>query len=206
MKSFRKTCLPERPVLIGSVRPGNIRRCSDPSGRRVVGAPGPGAGSRYNLARRVAGAAGMGRSPPNGRLAALLAFLALAAAVLGKWYRIPAGRDLCRRAGSELVCLLEAPQRCSIRQGRCWSGGGAVAGVAMGLFALARSERERLRDALVQERIATAETEGELQAARAIQLGMVPPRSAAARASIRASTSMRCWNPPSRSAATIMTR
>ncbi len=56
-------------------------------------------------------------------------------------------------------------------------GIGSVAGVAMGLFALARGERERLRDALVQERIATAETEGELQAARAIQLGMVPPRS-----------------------------
>ena len=32
-------------------------------------------------------------------------------------------------------------------------GGGAVAGVAMGLFALARSERERLRETLVQERI-----------------------------------------------------
>lgn len=46
----------------------------------------------------------------------------------------------------------------------------------MGLFALARAERERLRETLVQERIAAAETEGELQAARAIQLGMVPPR------------------------------
>ncbi len=55
-------------------------------------------------------------------------------------------------------------------------GGGAVAGVAIGLFALARGERERLRETLVQERIATAEAEGELQAARAIQLGMVPPR------------------------------
>jgi adenylate cyclase len=55
-------------------------------------------------------------------------------------------------------------------------GGGAVAGVAMGLFALARIERERLREALVQERVVAAETEGELQAARVIQLGMVPPR------------------------------
>lgn len=55
-------------------------------------------------------------------------------------------------------------------------GGGAVAGVAMGLFALARIERERLRDALVQEQVAAAATQGELQAARAIQLGMVPPR------------------------------
>ena len=47
----------------------------------------------------------------------------------------------------------------------------------MGLFALARVERERLRESLVQERIVAAETEGELQAARAIQIGMVPPRA-----------------------------
>ena len=60
-------------------------------------------------------------------------------------------------------------------------GGGAVAGVAIGLFALARIDRERLREALVQERIIAAETEGELQAARAIQLGMVPPRARACR-------------------------
>ena len=85
-------------------------------------------------------------------------------------------------------------------------GGGAVAGVAMGLFALARIERERLREALVQERIVAAETEGELQAARAIQLGMVPPRPAAAEASTRASISTPCWSPPNRSAATIMMR
>ena len=55
-------------------------------------------------------------------------------------------------------------------------GGGALAGVALGLFGEARRERERLREALVQERVAAAEAEGELQAARAIQLGMVPPR------------------------------
>jgi serine phosphatase RsbU (regulator of sigma subunit)/CHASE2 domain-containing sensor protein len=55
-------------------------------------------------------------------------------------------------------------------------GGSAALGVATSLFALARADRERLREALVQERIAAAETEGELQAARAIQLGMVPPR------------------------------
>ena len=56
-------------------------------------------------------------------------------------------------------------------------GGGAVAGVAMGLFALARADRERLRETLLQERVIAAEAEGELQAARAIQLGMVPPRA-----------------------------
>lgn len=55
-------------------------------------------------------------------------------------------------------------------------GGGALAGVVIGLFGEARRERERLRDALIQERIAAAAAEGELQAARAIQLGMVPPR------------------------------
>ena len=74
----------------------------------------------------------------------------------------------------------------------------------MGLFALARIERERLRDALVQERVVAAETEGELQAAQAIQLGMVPPRDRL-RHSIRASISMPCWNLQSRSAVTITT-
>ena len=107
---------------------------------------------------------------------ALLAFLALAAAVLGKAYRfflaavfaaVPVASWF---AFSDAATLLDPARPLLV-------GGGAVAGVAMGLFALARSERERLRDALVQERIATAETEGELQAARSIQLGMVPPRS-----------------------------
>jgi serine phosphatase RsbU (regulator of sigma subunit)/CHASE2 domain-containing sensor protein len=55
-------------------------------------------------------------------------------------------------------------------------GGGALAGVVVGLFGEARRERERLRDALVHQRIAAAETEGELRTARAIQLGMVPTR------------------------------
>lgn len=107
---------------------------------------------------------------------ALLAFLALAAAMLGKWYRVvlaaifasvPVASWFAFTAGSTLL----DPARPLL------IGGGAIAGVAMGLFALARAERERLRDALVQERISTAETQGELQAARAIQLGMVPPRS-----------------------------
>lgn len=55
-------------------------------------------------------------------------------------------------------------------------GGSALAGVMIGLFGEARRDRERLREALVQERIDAAAAEGELQAARAIQLGMVPPR------------------------------
>ncbi|MEQ1881118.1 MAG: PP2C family protein-serine/threonine phosphatase, partial [Burkholderiales bacterium] len=38
-------------------------------------------------------------------------------------------------------------------------------------------ERVRLRETLVRERIAAAATEGELQAGRTIQLGMLPPRS-----------------------------
>jgi serine phosphatase RsbU (regulator of sigma subunit)/CHASE2 domain-containing sensor protein len=107
--------------------------------------------------------------------AALLSLLALAAAVLSRPYRfflalifalVPVVSWLAfTRAG-----MLLDPARPML------VGGGAVAGVALGLFALARIERERLRDALVQERLSAAEAEGELQAARAIQLGMVPPR------------------------------
>ncbi len=55
-------------------------------------------------------------------------------------------------------------------------GGGTAAGVAGGMFVEARRERERLRETLVRERVATAAVEGELQAARSIQLGMLPPR------------------------------
>jgi len=108
--------------------------------------------------------------------AALLAFLALGNAFFGRGYRVllagvfmaipVASWFLFTRAG-----LLLDPARPAL------VGGGAVAGVAIGLFALARIERERLRDALVHERVAAAETQGELQAARAIQLGMVPPRA-----------------------------
>ena len=56
-------------------------------------------------------------------------------------------------------------------------GGGAAAGVGLGIFAQARRERERLRDQLVEERVAAAATGAELEAARAIQVGMLPPRA-----------------------------
>jgi serine phosphatase RsbU (regulator of sigma subunit)/CHASE2 domain-containing sensor protein len=59
-------------------------------------------------------------------------------------------------------------------------GGGASLGVAAGMFAEARRERERLREALVEERVGAAATESELEAARAIQRGMLPPRKALA--------------------------
>ena len=107
-------------------------------------------------------------------VAAMLALLALGNAVFGRFYRIalaalffaiPIASWIAFSRGS----LLFDPARPLL------VGGGAAAGVAIALFALARIDRERLREALVQEQIATAETEGELQAARAIQLGMVPP-------------------------------
>ncbi len=113
--------------------------------------------------------------PAEWAAAALLALLALGNVHFGRGYRIglailfaalPVASWLAFARGG----LLLDPARPML------VGGGAVAGVAMGLFALARIERERLRDALVQERVVAAETEGELQAARAIQLGMVPPR------------------------------
>jgi adenylate cyclase len=56
-------------------------------------------------------------------------------------------------------------------------GTAALAGVVVGLFADSRQERERLRQALVDEQMAAARTEGELQAAREIQMSMVPPRA-----------------------------
>lgn len=107
--------------------------------------------------------------------ALVLALLAFGNAFFGRAYRIfLAGVFAAVPIGSWLAFanpgILIDPARPLL------VGGGAVAGVAMGLFALARADRERLREALLHERIATAETEGELQAARAIQLGMVPPR------------------------------
>lgn len=113
--------------------------------------------------------------PAEWALAGLLALLALGNAFFGRLYRvflaamfvaIPIASWL---AFTGAATLLDPARPMLV-------GGGAFAGVAMGLFAVARIERERLRDALVQERIATAETEGELQAARTIQLGMVPSR------------------------------
>ena len=53
---------------------------------------------------------------------------------------------------------------------------GFAAAVAMGitLFVLARAERARLAAALTEQRVSAAEQEGELKAARRIQMGMVP--------------------------------
>jgi serine phosphatase RsbU (regulator of sigma subunit) len=52
----------------------------------------------------------------------------------------------------------------------------ALIALLLVIFVEAARERARLREALVQERIAAAAVEGELQAARSIQLGMLPPR------------------------------
>jgi serine phosphatase RsbU (regulator of sigma subunit)/CHASE2 domain-containing sensor protein len=108
--------------------------------------------------------------------AAVLALLALANARFGRRFRIFLAAlflavPLASWIAFSKAALLLDPARPLL------VGGGAVAGVAMGLFALARIERERLREALIQERIVAAESAGELHAARAIQLAMVPPRS-----------------------------
>jgi adenylate cyclase len=108
-------------------------------------------------------------------MAALLALFALGNALFGRMYRIALAiiflgvPALCWMAFLNASVLLDPARPLMV-------GGGALGGVAIALFALARIDRERLREALVQERVAAAETEGELQAARAIQLGMVPPR------------------------------
>jgi serine phosphatase RsbU (regulator of sigma subunit) len=108
--------------------------------------------------------------------AAALALFAVGAARLGRGYRlflgtafvaVPVASWLAFARGS----LLLDPARPLL------VGGGAIAGVAIGMFALARVERERLRQELISEQIAAAAAESELQVARDIQLSMVPPRS-----------------------------
>ncbi|MCF2514905.1 CHASE2 domain-containing protein [Sphingomonas sp. G124] len=114
--------------------------------------------------------------PAEWAAAALLALLALGSAIFGRAYRIFVAAIflsvpiLSWFAFANAKLLLDPARPLLV-------GGGAVAGVALGLFALARIDRERLRDTLVQERIVAAENEGELHAARAIQIAMVPPRS-----------------------------
>jgi serine phosphatase RsbU (regulator of sigma subunit) len=108
--------------------------------------------------------------------AALLALLALGSARRGRAYRLllaaafVAVPMLSWLAFSRTSLLIDPARPLLV-------GGGGVAGVAIGLFALARIERERLREELVGERIAAAAAESELRVARDIQLGMVPPRS-----------------------------
>ena len=108
-------------------------------------------------------------------VASMLALLALGNALFGRTYRLLLGLTFAALPVASWLAFAKAgflfdPARPFV------VGVGAVAGVAIGLFALARIDRERLRDALIQEQVAAAEADGELQAARAIQLGMVPPR------------------------------
>ena len=92
-------------------------------------------------------------APAEWAAAALLALLALGNALFGRRYRIflafvflavPFASWL---AFTNAALLLDPARPLLV-------GGGGVAGVAMGLFALARMERERLRETLVQERVA----------------------------------------------------
>ena len=108
-------------------------------------------------------------------VAGTLALLALGNALFGRTYRLLLGLTFAALPAASWLAFANAgllfdPARPFL------VGVGAVAGVAIGLFALARVDRERLREALIQEQVAAAEADGELQAARAIQLGMVPPR------------------------------
>jgi CHASE2 domain-containing sensor protein/serine phosphatase RsbU (regulator of sigma subunit) len=109
-------------------------------------------------------------------VAAVMALLALVAAWSGRAPRIALAVAFALLpiaswlAFDWLSLLVDAARPLEI-------GGGALAGVVVGLFADSRRERERLREALIQEQMAAARTEGELQAAREIQMSMVPPRS-----------------------------
>jgi len=115
---------------------------------------------------------------------ALLALAALAVAWTGRWPRLALAAMFVAvpiaswLAFDRLSLLVDAVRPLEI-------GGAALAGVVVGLFADSRRERERLRNALLQEQMAAAKTEGELQAARKIQMSMVPPRSKLAAADPR---------------------
>ncbi len=56
-------------------------------------------------------------------------------------------------------------------------GGAAALAVAAALFAAQTARQRRLRAALADERVAAARAAGEMEAAREIQLGMLPPRA-----------------------------
>ena len=56
-------------------------------------------------------------------------------------------------------------------------GGAAALAVAAMLFAEQTTRQRRLRTALAEQRVAAARAAGELEAAREIQLGMLPPRA-----------------------------
>lgn len=114
-------------------------------------------------------------SPLEWLVAAALALLSLGVALFNRAYRYAVALAFAVVPAATWIAFAQASLL--VDAGRpLLVGLFALGGAAIGLFSLARIERERLRDKLVEERIAAAETAGELEAARAIQLGMVPPR------------------------------
>lgn len=107
-------------------------------------------------------------------LALLLVTLAVFAGGTRRYWLVAVGGALAASlwAGSYLAFdranLLFDPLRATLV--------GFAAAIAMGitLFGLARAERARLAAALTEQRVSAAEQEGELKAARRIQMGMVP--------------------------------
>ena len=119
-------------------------------------------------------------APLEWALAAVMALLALAAASRARIARIALAAAFVGLpiaswfAFDRLSLLLDAMRPLEV-------GGATLAGVVVGLFVDSRRERERLREALLQEQMAAAKTEGELQAAREIQMSMVPKRTSLAK-------------------------
>ncbi|ATE64495.1 CHASE2 domain-containing protein [Rhizorhabdus dicambivorans] len=113
-------------------------------------------------------------APLEWALGALLSLLILLLAARRRWLLLPVGLAIALPIGCwlafDLGSLLIDPLRPLLL------AGATALGVAAATFVEARRERERLRGALVQEQIASAATGAELQAARSIQLGMLPPR------------------------------
>ncbi len=114
-------------------------------------------------------------APLEWTMGGLLSLLVLLLAARRRWLLLPIGLAAAIAIGAwlafDLFSLLIDPLRPVLL------GGTTAAGVAGAMFIEARRERERLREALIHEQISAAATEGELQAARSIQLGMLPARS-----------------------------
>ena len=104
----------------------------------------------------------------------VLALLVLTIGRRRRWRLMPCALAVALPAGCwlafDMASLLIDPLRPLLL------GGATAIGIAAMAFVQARRDRERLREALVHEQVASAATGAELQAARSIQLGMLPPR------------------------------
>ena len=107
-------------------------------------------------------------------LASILLSMVLLAGIIRRYWLLAVAMAI---AASLPVASFVLFDRANILFDPLWPGlvgAGALLALWAALYKLARAERARLAAALVEQRVMAAEQEGELRAARRIQLGMVP--------------------------------